>query len=267
MINFATMKGFKFIILFSISILFTNSFFGQEYNQINTKDQRVGKWRGLHENGKLKYIGQFENGIPTDTFIYYFATGRIQTLLIHKSLSDAYATMFYDTGELMAKGKYVNRKRDSTWLTYGAENLVVEKGNYINGLKEGIWHTFYQDGNVSGEINYVKDLKEGAYILYFIDGDVKEKSTFEKGKLNGLSILYDTNGKKILKGLYKNGNRDKSWVYYKENQEVEKVLLYENGKLTNPEELEKILESVDEYKGNRKDVLEFEDLRSKISYE
>jgi hypothetical protein len=44
-------------------------------------------------------------------------------------------------------------------------------------------------------------------------------------------------------------------------------LKYEDGELTHPEDLKNILENVDQYKGNRKEVLEFEDLRGTINYE
>ena len=255
------------LLIFFISLGHTVGQSNSEFNLKNDKDQKVGEWKGYHKDGSLRYKGQFENDKPYGTFRHYFTEGKVQSILIYKTPSVAYATHYYSTGEKLAKGKYINQKKDSTWLTYGAKNKVVEQGDYDIGKKTGIWKNFYLSGATSAEVNYYNNIKEGSYILYFENGKVKEESTFARGKLNGLSTLYDSQGKKILKGIYKNGGRDKRWIYYNGKQQVDKVLLYENGKLMNPEELDKIEEDLEKYKSNRKDVLEFEDLRGRISYE
>lgn len=267
MVNFARMK-FQKILLFAVATFFISiNLIGQENNQTNAKGQKIGKWNGFHENGKLRYEGNFENGLPVDTFYHYFYTGNLQSKLFHKSKTTVYATIFYDTGEIMAIGKYTNREKDSIWTSYGAKNIMVEKGNYIQGKKDGIWETYYASGAVSGNITYVNDVKHGDYILFFENGEVKEKSTFINGKLEGTSVIYDSKGNKILEGVYKTGKRDLNWIYYNEEEEVVKTLIYKNGALTNPEDLNNILDNIEEYEDNRKDVLEFEDLRGTIKYE
>lgn len=255
------------LLLFFFSLSHINGQDSTEFNLKNEEGQKIGRWKGYHEDGSLRYKGQFENGQPFGTFRHYFPDGKLQSILMYKTPSVAYVTHYYSTGEKLAKGKYINQKKDSTWLTYGAKNKVVEQGDYDMGKKVGIWKTFYLNGAISAEMNYNNDVKDGSYIMYFENGKVKDESTFVNGKLNGLSTLYDSQGKKVLKGIYKDGVRDKRWIYYDEKQQVEKVLVYENGKLTNPEVLDKIEEDLEKYKDNRKDVLEFEDLRGRISYE
>ena len=40
-------------------------------NQLNKKDQKIGKWKVFHENSnQLRYVGQFENDNPIGNFTY-----------------------------------------------------------------------------------------------------------------------------------------------------------------------------------------------------
>ena len=238
-----------------------------QLNQKNAKGEKVGEWKGYYDDGSVRYVGQFKKDTPFGIFYHYYGDGKLQTKMIYRTSKVVFTTMFYSTGEKLAEGQYVNKLKDSTWVTFGEGNKIVEKGDYENGNKKGVWRTFYLSGDVSAEMNYAHDMKEGAYRIFYIDGKVKDSSNFNGGKLDGLSVMYDTEGKKILEGSYSLGKRDKDWVYYGENQTIEKVLNYENGELKNPDDLKTILENVDKYSGNRKEVLEFEDLRGTINYE
>ncbi|MFT6166385.1 MAG: antitoxin component YwqK of YwqJK toxin-antitoxin module [Vicingaceae bacterium] len=238
-----------------------------QLNQKNTNGQKDGKWKGYYNDESVRYVGQFENDLPFGVFYHYYGDGKLQTKMIYRTPTVVFTSMFYSTGEKLAEGKYINKLKDSTWITFGAEDKVVEKGDYKMGKKVGVWRTYYLNGETSAEMNYVNDLKDGAYRIFYEDGKVKDSSNFKGGKLNGLSVIYDTDGNKILEGNYFKGEKDKDWIYYGENQKVEKVLKYENGVLKNPEDLKIILENLEKYSGNRKDVLEFEDLRGTINYE
>ena len=175
--------------------------------------------------------------------------------------------MYYSTGDKLAEGKYIDKLKDSTWLSYGEGNKIVQKGDYRKGEKQGVWQTFFQDGGVSAEMSFYNDQKDGPFRMFYTDGKVKDSSNFKAGKLHGLTTIYDSDGKKIIEGIYTWGERDKEWSYYGEEGEVNKVLMYKNGRLMNPQDLENILQEVDKFSGNRKDVLEFEDLRGTINYE
>jgi antitoxin component YwqK of YwqJK toxin-antitoxin module len=240
---------------------------GEEWNQKDEKGQKVGKWRAYYSNGNLRYEGQFREGQPFSIFKYYFQDGKLKTVLRHRSATEAYAEHYYQTGDLMATGKYTNQKKDSVWTSFGAGNVKVEQGGYIAGKKYGIWRTFYPNGQVAEEVTIVNDLENGPYKSYFIDGTLKQEGTYENGLLEGLSEFYDANGNKILKGKYYRGSRDGRWIYYKELLKVDKVLEYDKGQLLNPEALDTLENDSEEYRNNIKDYLEFEDLKGKIKYE
>ncbi len=237
------------------------------WNNTDADGEKEGKWRAYHNNGVLRYVGQFEKGKPAGEFKYFFDSGDLQSVLNFESSEIANARLFYQTGDLMAEGKYVNQKRDGLWISYGGGNVKLEQGAYELGLKTGVWKTYFLNGQVSSESEFDKDVKVGTFKMYHPSGKLKQESIYVDGKLNGLATFYKTDGKKFLKGLYLNDRRDKRWIYYDENMKIEKVLLYEEGVLTNPEILETINYDSEPYERNIKDVLEFDDLRGKIRYE
>ena len=255
------------VLFLIISCLSVNGQVQVEFNQNNDQGQKVGKWKGFYENGAVRYVGQFEKDAPQGTFYHYYGDGKLQTKMVYRTSKEAFATMYYSSGEKLAQGKYIDKLKDSVWITFGSENRIVEMGSYSQGKKEGKWVTFYETGEVSVEINFEDNLKDGLYRMFYENGQLKDSSNFKEGKLHGYSVIYNSQGKKVLQGVYNRSKRDKNWVYYGENQKVDKVLKYIDGQLMNPEDLKVILEDAEEFKGNRKDILEFEDLRGTISYE
>jgi antitoxin component YwqK of YwqJK toxin-antitoxin module len=168
--------------------------------------------------------------------------------------------------DLMAEGKYLNQIKDSTWISYGENNIKVEEGSYITGRRFGSWRTFYSNGQIAEDIFFENDLENGSYKVFYEDGNIKQEATYESGFLEGLSTNYDASGNKTLKGMYVKGSRDGRWIYYKELLEVDKVLEYDKGRLLNPE-AEIIIEDSDKFRSNVKDVLEYDDLKGKIKYD
>lgn len=270
MINFAgSMNKIKVFLFFS-AFFVLQLLSGQNnetWNKKNEKGEKVGQWKGYHKSGKVRYIGQFEKDIPVGVFRYYFETGEVKTVLKYKNRDEAYATHYYQNGEPMAKGKFLNQKKDSTWETYGAHRTLVDRGSYLRGKKYGVWKTYYANGQVSDEVTFEADLEQGTYKKYYSNGTLKQESLYKDGFLEGLSIFYGGNGKKTSKGLYVRGYRNGHWVYYDDKQEVQYVLKYKMGTLLNPEDKITEEEDLSKYKNNRKDVLEFEDLERKITYD
>ncbi|MEQ8908580.1 MAG: hypothetical protein RIC95_05280 [Vicingaceae bacterium] len=267
------MKSIK-VICFLIGILLTWSIQAQEgeqWNQTNKQGLKVGKWRATHPNGKVRYTGQFKNGKPFDVFKYYFNNGDLKTVMTYDGEEGqrAYATHYYQTGEKMAEGWYFDQKKDSLWKTYGANEVLLSEGAYYDGKKYGLWRTYYNNGNLAEELYYKDDYEHGPLKTYYDNGQLKQEASFENGFFNGLSVTYDPQGKKVLKGIYYKGARDKNWVYYTDEQEVDKVLEYDKGELLNPEVIKGINQDslINSVKNNKKDYLEFEDLRGKIKYE
>lgn len=251
-----------------VMFLFATNSIAQDAIPINRNDKngdKIGTWKSFYADGSVRYVGQFDKGLPVDTFFYYFPTGKLQTLMVHTQPKTAYAKMYYSTGELMAVGKYFDQKKDSVWQTYGANQLLVTKGGYIGGAKNGRWETYYKNGKLAEVVFYKNDIEIDEYRSYYDNGNVLEETQYINGFLEGVTTFYDENGNKLLKGIYKKSMRNGKWIYYNANGTVDKILEYKDGK-----SLDKNLNVIDipeELKANRKEYLEFDDIRGKIKYE
>ena len=62
----------KILTLFSLLILFNVSLFAQnDVNKTDDMGRRQGKWIDYHQNGQIRYTGEFKNNEPIGEFIYY----------------------------------------------------------------------------------------------------------------------------------------------------------------------------------------------------
>jgi len=254
-------------IFFSLIVQLGFSQSADQWNQKNEEGKRVGKWRDYHPSGKLRYEGQFDNGVPFDVFRYYFQSGKLQTVLTYEDESVAIGKHYYENGEPMAEGKYINQLKEGTWITYGTGGVKVEEGSYLAGKKYGTWRTFYPSGKIAEEVSLENDLEEGALKVYFEDGTLKQEAFYKGGFLEGKSTFYNPEGKEILSGAYFKSSRNGDWVYYSDSLQTKTILKYDKGILLNPEAVELLPDDSDLYKNNVKDELEFEDLNGKIKYE
>jgi antitoxin component YwqK of YwqJK toxin-antitoxin module len=251
-----------------VMFLLTTNSITQNSTSINRKDKdgnKIGTWKAFHPDGSTRYVGQFDKGQPVDTFFYYYPTGELQTMMIHNGVKSAYAKMYYSTGELMAQGKYYEQKKDSIWLTYGANQVLVTKGGYQKGAKFGRWETYYTNGKLAELVFYKNDIEVDGYRSYYDNGNVLEETQYVNGFLEGVSTFYNENGNKILKGIYKKSMRDGKWIYYNSNGTVVKIVEYKDGKSL--DENLNVIEIPEELKANRKEYLEFDDIRGKIKYD
>lgn len=259
-------------IMFILLALVVQSLSAQEtaaWNQEDENGLKHGKWRDVYPSGKARYEGQFRHGEPFDVFKYYFPNGDLKSILEYdeEKAQTAYATHFYQTGDKMAEGRYIDQKKEGVWKTYGANEVLLSEGSYVADKKYGMWKTFHRNGQVAKEVMIENDLEQGLEKKYFEDGQLKEEATYKDGFKEGKTIVYNASGDTAVVGTYFKDRRDGEWRYYNENNQLEKTVRYDRGKLLTPETGDGEVESKEQFKDNRKNRLEFEDLRGKIRYE
>lgn len=272
MLNFAVgMKIMKNLLIFCMLFVGLNLLAqdGQSWNQTDADGRRTGPWKGYYPGGQVRYLGQFEKNRAVDTFYYYFEDSKLKSILIHDpdTAQKVFAMHFYSTGDTLAKGTYINQKKQGIWITYGEGSVPVEVGSYKNDQKHGKWTIYYTDGVISEVIHYQEGIENGPYKTYFENGQIRMDAFYLNGALHGQVSYYEQNGKKEKEGEYVEGLRDGKWLVYDKNELVVKLLRYEGGKLQNPEDLDSTDYNQEEFMNRRKDYLEFEDLRGKIKYE
>ena len=262
----------KYKILIFLLALITQSGWAQQdsaFNQLDENGLKHGKWRSFYQNGQVQKEGQFRHGEPFDVFKIYFHNGKIKSILNYdeEDSKKVYATHYYETGEKMAEGPYLDQKKQGLWKTYGAGEVLLTEGSYVADKKYGMWKTYHRNGQLAMEVLIENDLEQGPMKKYFDDGSIQEEATYKDGFKEGTTVIYTPEGDTSTVGSYYKDARDGEWRYYNEKKELEKVIKYDKGKLLTPETGDGEVESMEEFKDNRKDELEFEDLRGPIRYE
>lgn len=198
---------------------------GQEFlhtykNEVDEQGRKQGLWRGYDVNGNLKYKGTFEDGIPVGEFTYYYPDGKIRAKAMHKGDDKTvYIRYFFEGGKLMAEGKYIEQKKDSTWNYYSSANgKISSKEHYNKGVPVGTWVTYYPEtGNIAEEVPYKKGVKHGTWKQYFTDGTLKSEAEYVDGELEGLMTIYHLNGNVEVSGSFKNSLKHGIWIYFDED--------------------------------------------------
>ncbi len=202
-------------------------------NKVDAQGKRQGNWRVYDGEGNLKFIGEYISGKPVGQFTYFYPNGKTKAVVIHEPGGRVTrVTNYHANGNLLARGKYFDQKKDSTWQYFNEEDgLLSAEEQYEQGVKVGVWKTYYPEGNVAEELTYRNDKMQGPCVQYFTDGSVKLKCNYADDKLDGLYVIYHLKGTVEVSGTFSRNMKNGAWVYLHENGELEKREEYENGRM------------------------------------
>jgi len=172
-----------------------------QVNQTDSKGKKQGFWKKPYPSSNVfQYVGQFKDDLPYGQFTYYYESGKTKIILDYKDARTSYAKMYHETGYLMARGKYIDQKKDSTWVTYDDRGVISYQEDYKSGLLNGQRVVFYEP-------------QAGQY-------KVMEYSYWKNGIQHGEYKKYHPNSKLAEEGNYIDGNRDGQIKYYHPNGKV-----------------------------------------------
>ncbi len=224
----------NFILLLALIIGSTG--FCQDINKKDAQGRKQGVWKKPHEGvQQYKYVGQFKDDKPVGKFVYFRTSGTVEAILqFQDNGSVAYSQMYHESGYMMARGKYVNQKKDSTWVYYDDRGIVSYQEDYKNGLLDGQKVIYYEpkDGEYKvKEYSYWKEgVQHGEYKKYHPNKNVAEEGVYTDGNFDGTIKLYHPNGR--IKSLqpYQFAVKHGFWIFYNEKGVREGYVLYWEGK-------------------------------------
>lgn len=202
--------------------------FAWSQNSFDANGLRDGEWFGFHENGKIKYSGQFKNGIEFGIFKYYDYDGNLVVNLdyIEPGIKSR-ATIYSSLGLKNSKGIYLNRKKDSLWTHYSNTGSIVSKEFYIEGVLNGQALYYYNNGNVSEKCHYSNSLKNGLSEIFYKSGFVSARCMYLNNQLNGTAeYYYDKINQLESTGNYTKGVKDSVWIFFNEQGDTLKIVNY-----------------------------------------
>lgn len=190
-------------------------------NQLNKKDQKIGKWKVFHENSnQLRYVGQFENDNPIGNFTYYYPTGELSAKMEYVNDSISFVMHYHDNGNVMGIGKFLNQQKDSTWKLYNRQGQLIAKSFYEVGVANGLQHVFYPKNPEEGpsvvmeKYFMVDGLIDGKWQQFFKDGSIKASGFYSEGAKSGDFIYYLEDGTIDARGPYVNNLKHGKWYYF-----------------------------------------------------
>ena len=238
-----TLKLIFFVFLVNLSLL-------AQPNQTDSKGRKQGVWQKTYPKSEvLQYKGQFRDNKPVGTFEYFYPGGELKATIEHHSDGrHARANYYFENKMLMTEGFYLDQKKDSTWVNYNEEGLVLGVESFKMDKLNGKKVIYYLEGQVETEklnplsvANYLNDTLHGEYREYFSTGKLKQIGKYENGKIVGEWKEYYPNGSIFKVSKFKN-DRLHGWVtsFSKDGEEIGKIL-YQNGEKLSGKELESFL--------------------------
>ncbi len=233
-----------------IFVLTINSMLFAQINQTDSKGRKQGIWQKTYpKSDVLQYKGQFRDDKPLGTFEYYYPSGQFKAIIEHHPDGrHARATYYFENKMLMTEGFYLDQKKDSTWVNYNEDGLVLGVESFKMDKLNGKKVIYYLEGQVETEklnplsvANYKNDTLHGEYREFFSTGKLKQMGKYENGKIVGEWKEYYPNGS-ILKVSKFKDDRLHGWAtsYSKDGEEIGKIL-YQNGEKLTGKELESFL--------------------------
>lgn len=238
----------KRLALILIVLLASVDFLLAQPNAKDSKGRKQGEWAENWETtGRRKYLGQFKDDKPYGKFTYYNDLGEVTSVVEYsKDGTTAYTKSYFPSGNLMARGKYVNKQKDSIWVYFNDREGLVSVENWVKGKKEGEEKIYYGDPEQSlFEVNtYKNGVLNGPWKQYFKNGKLLASGTYRDGNFEGQVTYYYSSGNIDEQGYYKNAVRNGFWKKFDIDGELLGKVYYLNGKVLEGEALEKHLEKI-----------------------
>jgi antitoxin component YwqK of YwqJK toxin-antitoxin module len=138
---------------------------------------QFGECSEFYENGQLRTVADWENGMLDGVVKYYYENGNIQ-----------------------AEGKNKKDFKIGDWKYYSADTngLLTTEEYYVykdkKSVKEGAFKYYYTSGKLKMINNYINDLLQGTSFEYYESGKIKTKFDFKDSLYDGKTYFYDENG-------------------------------------------------------------------------
>lgn len=209
----------------------------QKINQKDSQGRKQGVWKVPYSNVKTyRYKGQFKDDVPYGKFVYYYESGAVEAV-IHFSDNGktTRSQMYHQSGYTMAKGKYINKEKDSIWVYYDDRGIISYQENYKNGVLDGQKVFFYEpvDNKLRvARYEYWKNgVRHGGYKEYHENTNIKEEGKYVDGNLDGVVKVYHRNGKIMKVMRYEYAVKHGPWDFYDENGKPVGTKWYWKGRL------------------------------------
>lgn len=208
-------------LLLVVTSFFTAYSFCQ-INQVDANGKKQGTWKKAYENNAVyRYVGQFKDDKPYGKFVYYYESGNVEAVIeFSDDGSIAYSKMYHESGYMMARGKYVNQQKDSTWVYFDDRGVISYQESYVSGKLDGLKIIYYEpvDGQyiIARYYTYKDGILHGEFKTYHPNLKIESEGSYENGNLHGTVKHYYPNGNTLRIERYQYAVKHGYWIFYDE---------------------------------------------------
>lgn len=165
-----------------------------------------GLVRLADDAGRVRYVGQVEQGACTGSGKIYDADGRLcyDGPLVDGVCQGRDASV-YQNGRLVYTGDMAYNSYEGQGRRIDPDTGVVSEGTFSAGMLEGEGREYDADGNLLREGTFSRDLLNGPGREYASSGVLLREGTFSDGLLHGDGILYTQSGALLYEGSFRHG--------------------------------------------------------------
>lgn len=228
------LKRLIFSLIFILAILNISA----QLNQTDNNGLKQGPWVRTWPNGMKMYEGVFKDNKPVGEFRRYYQNGVLSSVMnFSEDGLTADAELYFQTGRLASKGRFVDRKKEGKWQFFSRENegVLVSEEIYEDNMRNGTSLRYYPNGTLGERLEFRNDEKHGSWEQFHDNGKPYIKSQYSGGKLNGSYEAWFVNGNQMYSGHYKSDAREGLWLVYNEDGTVRYRINYKNGIPDNPQ--------------------------------
>lgn len=191
-----------------------------------------GLWQKLHENGKIRYRGRFDHGIPVDTFKYYFEDGQLQTINVFRGKTGNCMSYQYGDKEILAaQGLYLQKQKDSIWTYFNRDQKVIARVTFKKGVQEGKSLKYHDNGKLAESLMFKDGIKDGPWVQYYESGKKMAEGNYLNNQLDGEVTYFYSSGKPRSRGSYKRGLMDGVWYFFSSDLKVDHKEVWKLGRM------------------------------------
>ena len=107
------------------------------------------------------------------------------------------ARSWYDDGALRVEERWVEGRRDGTFVEYHRNGKQARRGSYAGDDKVGTWTIWYEEGGLEERSDFLRNVPHGPFTAWHRNGQKRLEGRHCLGAQCGPWTSYDEQGRKI----------------------------------------------------------------------
>ena len=172
--------------------------------------KQSGTCKFFNENGTLKEISNWKEGLQIGPYIYYDEKGNKKeegNYVFKKGrlLLDGKFIKYHPNGNILISLTYKEGLEEGEYKDYYENGKLNAIGNMKNGKREGVWKTYYETGIQDTTESYSAGIKKGEFLFNNQQGKLVERAIYTDDNNVTFTIYNPADGSVKSEGVIVNG--------------------------------------------------------------